>query len=69
MSAADIAEPALFASFGLWWVILPQSVIRLYDRFHGGRVRLPSPFAIRCIGIGWIILIGSVMFFTRKLHT
>jgi len=69
MSVADIVAPALFASFGLWWVILPQSVIRFYHRFHGGRVRLPSPFAIRCIGIGWIILIGSIMFFTTKPQT
>jgi len=69
MSAADIAGPALFASFGLWWVILPQSVIRFYARLHAGRVRLPSAFTIRCIGIGWIILIGSIMFFTTKPHT
>jgi hypothetical protein len=65
VSASDIVAIAFFASFGLWWVILPQSVIRFYDRFHGGRVRLPSPFAIRCMGVGWIILIGSLMFFMR----
>ncbi len=68
MSAADMAAPALWASFGLWWIILPQSVIRFYDRLHGGRVRLPSPFAIRCMGFGWIILIGSIMFFARIPH-
>ena len=68
MSVADIAGPALLASFELWWVIFPRRVIRFYDRFHGGRVRLPSTFARRCIGIGWAILIASVMFLTRKPH-
>ena len=68
MSAADIVGPVLFASFGLWWVIFPQSVIRFYGRLHGSRVQLPSAFVIRCIGVGWVILIGSVMLLTRKPH-
>ena len=69
MNASDVAGVALFGGFGLWWVLLPDSVVRFYSWFHRGRVKMPTALAIRFIGIGWLILFASIMFYSRLHHT
>jgi hypothetical protein len=52
MNPSDIGAIALFGGFGLWWVLLPDSVVRFYRWFHRGQVKMPTPLAIRFIGFG-----------------
>ena len=68
MSISDIVAIALFGGFGLWWILFPVAVIRFYRWFHRGRVKLPSPAAVRFIGVGWLVLFALVMFFGRSHH-
>ena len=68
MNPSDIGAIALFGGFGLWWVLLPDSVVRFYRWFHRGQVKMPTPLIIRFIGIAWLILFGAVMLFGRPHH-
>jgi hypothetical protein len=44
-------------AFGLWFVLLPRSVIRFYTWFHGGSVKLPPPSGVRLAGGIWCLFI------------
>jgi hypothetical protein len=51
---AEIFGLIVFIAFGAWWVVaLPRSVIRFYEWFHRGAVKLPSPRVVRVIGAVW----------------
>jgi hypothetical protein len=65
MNSSDAVGIALFSSFGLWWAISPQSVIRFYTWFHRGKISRwsPKPAAVRIVGIQWVALIVWVAIF------
>jgi len=66
MSTSDILGFSLFASFGLWWALFPQSVIRLYTWFHRGKVKMPRLAAIRMMGTAWIVLVSVITLTAHK---
>jgi succinate-acetate transporter protein len=68
MKLGDIVGMALFGSFGLWWALFPNATIRFYRWFHRGKVQIPSPRAIRFIGVGWFLLVVLVAIFGRPHH-
>lgn len=57
LAVSDTWGFGLVMSFGMWWVVLPSSVIRFYTWFHRGKVSMPRPGAVRCIGGLWILLV------------
>ena len=58
---SDVILAIAFASFGLWWLLFPRSVLRFYGAFHRGRVALPKPTGIRLAGGLWVALVGAVV--------
>jgi hypothetical protein len=56
----DLLPALMFAAFGGWWLIFPDSVLRFYAWFHRGKVKLPQPLIIRIIGAASIVLIGVI---------
>ncbi len=66
MEREDYIGLAICVGFGLWWVLLPNSVIKFYTWFHGGRVPLPKQFVIRPAGGLWIALVLAVTMFALK---
>jgi hypothetical protein len=60
MKTQDILGFTLSVGFGLWWIVLPHSVLKLYSLFHGNKISLPQPFGIRIAGFFWLILIACV---------
>ena len=64
MSNSDIVGFVLFSSFGLWWIIAPQSVIRFYTWFHRGKLSpMPTPTVIRIIGLLVVVLVVCITLF------
>ena len=57
LPASDIIGFVLFASFGLWWLLLPRSVVRFYAWFHRGRYKPSALGVYRVVGALWIVLI------------
>jgi len=60
MKPQDYLGMTVFVGFGLWWVLLPDSVIRFYGWFHRGKLSMPGPLTVRMIGLAWIALVLSV---------
>ena len=61
MKISDYFGFCVFAGFGVWWLLFPNSVIRFYRWFHRGQVKLPAPFGVRLAGALWIALMSAVM--------
>ena len=53
---SDVVGASPFIAFGLWWLLLPRSVVRFYAWFHRGKVRAPSIPAVRVLGALWIVV-------------
>jgi len=51
----------LAISFGLWWLLFPESVIRLYTRFNRGKVA--RPIGIRLLGAMWVAFVVLATWF------
>ena len=51
----DIVGLVLAISFGLWWILFPQSVIDFYARFHPARVA--KPLGVRMLGALWVAFV------------
>ena len=62
---SDVFGVALFSAFGLWWLLAPESVLRLYHRLHGEKVRLPSPVVIRILGSACMLAVFMMWFATQ----
>jgi hypothetical protein len=60
MLMSDVIGIGGALSFGLWWVVFPQSVIRFYTWFHHGHISIPKATGIRVAGLLWIGLIVVV---------
>jgi len=60
MNQDGLVGLAMFAGFGIWWVIWPGSVIRLYTWLHKGQVRLPRALVIRVVGLGWAVFVAII---------
>jgi hypothetical protein len=54
---SDVFGLALFIAFGLWWLLLPGSVVRFYSWFHRGKYVAHSFAAYRVMGALWILLL------------
>jgi hypothetical protein len=52
-------------AFGVWWIAFPVSVVRFYQWFHGGAVKVPSPRIVRVLGGAWLLLVGIVFWVAR----
>jgi hypothetical protein len=61
---SDVIGFVLFASFGLWLLLMPRSVARFYTWFHRGRYALPTLGGYRVIGAFWIVLMIVVAWIT-----
>ena len=57
MTSAKIVEVMLVASFGLWWLLFPASVIRFYTWLHRGKFIALRPIGVRLVGAIWILLV------------
>jgi len=66
MTTGDLVGMSLFSTFGLWWLLLPQSVAPFYTWFFRGKARLPGPRAIRILGAAWIALVAVVTVVATK---
>jgi len=67
MNLSDYIALILFAGFGLWWLLFPNSVIRFYTWFHRGRISIPrNLMIIRVAGGLWIALVLVVTIFGRE---
>jgi succinate-acetate transporter protein len=61
MPISDLLAITVFVSFGLWWLLLPQSVARFYPWFHRRKIKMPEPIVIRIIGGVWIIIVFALV--------
>lgn len=62
MKTSDVISLTAFASFGIWMLLAPRSVIRFYAWFPTGTMRkapMPRTLTIRIIGLAWSILVVS----------
>jgi hypothetical protein len=66
MKAQDYLGLILFVGFGLWWVLFPNSVIRFYQWFHGGKVSVRKPLMVRVVGVLWIVMVLGVTLYQVK---
>jgi hypothetical protein len=65
-TAINVVALVPFWLFGLWWLLLPQTVIRFYAWFHGLHgiprdvmlKRMGRPLTIRMIGAAWLSLLA-----------
>jgi hypothetical protein len=57
MRTSDYVGFGFLVGFGLWWLIFPRSVIRLYTSFHRGTVALPRTGGIRIAGAIWMAIV------------
>jgi succinate-acetate transporter protein len=57
----DMIGGIAFASFGLWWLLFPRSVLRFYGAFHRGQIELPKPLGVRLAGGLWLILLSAFL--------
>ena len=62
MSSSEILGFVFYLSFGIWLMLFPNSVIRIYARLLRGKVASPKPLVIRLIGLAWIVLFCVVIF-------
>jgi hypothetical protein len=62
MNTSDVIGTVLYLSFGFWWMLFPNSVIRLYLWLFRGKPALPKPWTIRFIGLAWIVLFCVAIF-------
>lgn len=60
MKPDDYIGLIVFVGFGLWWVLLPNSVIRFYEWFHRRTILPPKRSVVRIIGLLWIALVLGV---------
>jgi len=63
IQVSDVVGLVAFASFGLWCVFFPGSVISFYAWFHRGKVMLPKPIGVRLVGALWVLLLVGVAWF------
>jgi hypothetical protein len=56
----DILGLLPFISFGFWFVLFPNSVIKFYTWFHKGKARKYKPSAVRILGVVWLLLILGI---------
>ncbi len=61
MTVSDAVGSTFGVAFGLWWVFLPNSVIRFYTWFHRSAVQLPPTKGVRLAGLVWLLIIGVVL--------
>lgn len=72
MKLSDYIGMSPFLAFGCWWVFLPRSVVMFYEWFHGAKLREkwaknpPSTFAVRLVGLFWIVLVVTVTIVTSR---
>jgi hypothetical protein len=60
IAAADAVGILSYSAFGLWWLLLPRSVIRFYAWFHKGQGRAPTVGGVRLAGALWCIIVVTV---------
>ena len=61
VNVSDLLAAIVAVSFGLWWIVLPATVIRFYTWFHRGAVRLPDTIGVRVAGALWLVLVLVVL--------
>jgi len=61
MDTTDYLGFGLFLAFGLWWIFFPQSVIRFYQWFHRGAVKMPNKSGVRLSGVVWVLLVSAII--------
>jgi len=66
MKLSDCIGLGMCVGFGLWWVLLPNSVVRFYTWFHHGRVKLPRVSTVRLVGGLWIALVLAITIFSLR---
>lgn len=60
LSQAITAAPLVL--FGIWFVAAPSNVRAFYASFHKRSVESPpNPWAVRAIGIAWLLLLAAVI--------
>jgi hypothetical protein len=73
VTTSDTLGFLFVSSWGLWWLLAPQSVIRSYSWFHDEKLRrkpprmaLPKPIGVRVAGLLWLALVVGVFLFGRR---
>ncbi len=56
MPPSGVIARLAILSFGLWFLLLPSSVLQFYTWFHRGTVKLPSANGVRIAGAIWLIV-------------
>ena len=64
MTTSDAVGSSFVIAFGLWWILLPNSVIRFYTWFHRGELKLPAVRGVRLAGAIWLIVVVAVIWRT-----
>jgi hypothetical protein len=65
MLGRDVLGFGAAALFGIWWVLLPESVLRFYRWFHRGKAKLPGPGGVRLSGAVWLLVVAAVFWRAR----
>ena len=60
MKPSDYCAFGLLLAFGLWLIVFPDSVIKVYTSFHRGQVKMPGASGVRIAGIFWAVLVALV---------
>jgi succinate-acetate transporter protein len=66
MRSQDSFALIAFVAFGLWWALLPNSVISFYRRFQRGKISSPKPMAIRVVGALWVALVLAMILYRAR---
>jgi hypothetical protein len=62
IGTGEIVRALAFASWGIWWAVAPQSVIRLHVFMRTDpESPSPNPLTIRIVGLAWILLIVGMV--------
>jgi hypothetical protein len=59
--ANDCVAVIVFLSAGLWWLLFPAQAIRFYCWLHAGKLKTPTPLAVRLAGLLWFVLVSGVL--------
>ena len=69
MKPTDSLGFAIAGALGLWWVVIPKTVIRFYKSFLGDQLQVPKAIVIRFIGFAWLLLILVIGLTLRSTGT
>jgi len=66
MRTSDLIGFMACGLLGVWWLLLPRTVIRFYEWFSRGRASMGKPGQVRIAGLFWLALLLVVFWASRN---